>query len=526
MSLALQNTFNSNTVSARQLRTSITWVLWFCIIMGFSGVVGLLMLRSGPDISQIAWLFYLAGAIAILYEPRYGVYLLVFFTLVGDGVLIPWYPFAKNFSSPESIFYLNNAIIINPLESYIVLTFLSWLGRGLMKRDLRFYGGEILLPALIFSAFIVFGLVYGISTGGVVNIALWEFRPLFYLLAMIILTSNLIKTRAQVNHVMWAAVLAIFVVSLFGNHFFLVKLRGSLAGYSAITEHAAAIHMNALLVFMLGAWIYKASPAKRIVLPAMIPFVLLTYLATQRRAAFLTLAIALVFVAILLYRENKRAFFLIVPPVAVLGIIYTLAFWNNGGALGLPAQAIKSMVAPNQASAADLSSNLYREIENVNTHFTIQQKPLTGVGFGQKFYIIVPLPDISFFSWWEYLPHNSIIWIWLKAGAGGFIAMLFFIGTALIVGTRALWRMPPGDMSAIALALLLYTIMHFIYAYVDISWDTQSMVFLGTAIGLLNVLEDIVSRPEPQKRARWPWQPNPAPAPALRPFPDSKPASG
>jgi len=299
-----------------------------------------------------------------------------------------------------------------------------------------------------------------------------------------------------------------------------------LAGYSAITEHAAAIHMNALLVFMLGAWIYKASPAKRIVLPAMIPFVLLTYLATQRRAAFLTLAIALVFVAILLYRENKRAFFLIVPPVAVLGIIYTLAFWNNGGALGLPAQAIKSMVAPNQASAADLSSNLYREIENVNTHFTIQQKPLTGVGFGQKFYIIVPLPDISFFSWWEYLPHNSIIWIWLKAGAGGFIAMLFFIGTALIVGTRALWRMPPGDMSAIALALLLYTIMHFIYAYVDISWDTQSMVFLGTAIGLLNVLEDIVSRPEPQKRARWPWQPNPAPAPALRPFPDSKPASG
>jgi hypothetical protein len=104
--------------------------------------------------------------------------------------------------------------------------------------------------------------------------------------------------------------------------------------------------------------------------------------------------------------------------------------------------------------------------------------------------------------------------------------MLFFIGTALIVGTRALWRMPGGDMSAVALTLLLYIIMHFIFAYVDISWDTQSMVLLGTAIGLLNALEDIVSRPEPQKRTRWPWQMDPAPAPALRPFPDSKPASG
>jgi hypothetical protein len=325
---------------------------------------------------------------------------------------------------------------------------------------------------------------------------------------------------------LWAAVLAIFIESLIGNHFFLVKLGGSLAGYSAITEHAAAIHMNALLVFMLGAWIYKASPAKRIILTTMFPFVFLTYLATQRRAAFLTLGIALVFMAVLLYRENKRAFFLIVPPIAVVGIIYVLAFWNNNGTLGLPAQAIKSMVAPDQASAADLSSNIYREIENVNTHFTIQQKPLTGVGFGQKFFILVPLPDISFFAWWQYLPHNSIIWIWLKAGVGGFVAMLFFIGTALIVGTRALWRMPGGDMSAVALTLLLYIIMHFIFAYVDISWDTKSMVFLGTVIGLLNALEAIVSRPEPQKSKRWPWQMDPEPAPAIRPIPGTEPVSG
>jgi hypothetical protein len=503
-----------------------TWIIWFCTILGSSGAIGLLMLRIGPDVSQIAWLFYLAGVVAILYEPRYGVYLLVFLTLVGDSLLTPWYPFTKNFSSVESIFYLSDTLIINPLESYIVLTFLSWLGRGLMKRDFRFYAGEILLPALVFFAFIVFGLLYGISTGGNVNIALWEFRPIFYLIAMLILTGNLIQTRAQVNHVLWAAVLAIFVESLIGNHFFLIKLQGDLGGYSAITEHAAAIHMNALIVFGLGAWIYKASSAKRILLPAMIPFVLLTYLATQRRAAFLTLAIALVFMAVLLYRENKRAFFLVVPPVAFLGIIYVLAFWNNGGALGLPAQAIKSMVAPDQASAADLTSNLYREIENVNTHFTIQQRPLTGVGFGQKFFILVPLPDISFFAWWEYLPHNSIIWIWLKAGVGGFVAMLFFVGTALIVGTRTLWRMPQGDMSAITLTLLLYIIMHFIYAYVDISWDAQSMVFLGMAIGLLNALEGIVSQTEPQKRARWPWQPDPEPAPSLRPLPGSKPVSG
>ena len=67
-------------------------------------------------------------------------------------------------------------------------------------------------------------------------------------------------------------------------------------------------------------------------------------------------------------------------------------------------------------------------IENNNLEFTIHQKPLTGVGFGNKFFVIIPMADISFFTWWQYFPHNSVIWIWLKTGVGGFIAMFYFLG--------------------------------------------------------------------------------------------------
>jgi O-antigen ligase len=291
-----------------------------------------------------------------------------------------------------------------------------------------------------------------------------------------------------------------------------------LNGVDAITEHAAAIHMNTIFVFTVTAWLYKTSLAKRFVLPLMVPPIILTYLATQRRAAFLTLAIALVLVSILLLIENRRAFWLIVPPLGLLSVLYVVAFWNAGGALGLPAQAVKSVVAEDQANAADLSSNLYRQIENVNMSFTIHQRPLTGVGFGQKFYVIVPLPDISFFEWWQYFPHNSIIWIWLKAGVGGFLAMLFFVGSAIMIGVRALVRMPKNDMSAIAATAVLYIIMHFIYAYADISWDIQSGVYVGMMMGLLGSLEHIVNKPIKIKPNRWPWQPTPEPAPAIRPF--------
>ncbi|MBK7914912.1 MAG: O-antigen ligase family protein [Chloroflexi bacterium] len=519
MSTYIDNYDHPIDVGTRQRRSFVAWLLWFLAMFGLSAFLGLVMVKRGPNLSVLAWLVYLAGVLVIFYRPRYGLYLIIFLVLIGDNYLTPWYPFTKNFSSRESLLYLHDTLIISPLESYFALIFISWLGRGAMQRKMKFYVSELFLPAMIFLGFILFGLFYGVSTGGNLNIALWESRPIFYLVAMLVLTNNLIETRRQASNLLWTAMLALLVESLIGDYYFLVTLRGSLQGVEAITEHAAAIHMNTLFVFVAASWLYKASAVKRFVLPLMVPIVFLTYLATQRRAAFLTLAIALVMMAIILFLENRRAFWLIVPPLGLAAMVYIAIFWNASGALGLPAQAVKSVVAQDQADAADLSSNLYRQIENVNTSFTVHQRPLTGVGFGQKFYVIVPLPDISFFSWWQYFPHNSIIWIWLKAGVGGFIAMLFLVGMAIMVGARALWRMPRDDMSAIVLTAVLYIVMHFIFAYADISWDIQSMVYVGMMMGLLSAAEHIVGQPVPAKQTRWPWQPGPEPAPGLRPFP-------
>jgi hypothetical protein len=87
---------------------------------------------------------------------------------------------------------------------------------------------------------------------------------------------------------------------------------------------------------------------------------------------------------------------------------------------------------------------------------------------------------------------------------------------AVIVGVRTLWRMPGGDLSAFALMATLYIVMHFIYAYVDMSWEGQSMIYVGTMMGLINSLEHIVAKPVPRLPRRWPWQPEAAAAPELQ----------
>src|SRR4029079_6972061 len=250
----------------------------------------------------------------------------------------------------------------------------------------------------------------------------------------------------------------------------------------AIAEHSYSIHLNTLFILTIAVWLFRGSRIKRVVLPIMLPVIALSYFANQRRASYITLAIGLLVIAIVLYYQNRKAFWLIVPLACVLGAIYLAAFWNSSGGIGGPARAIRSVIAP-EPGGRDDSSNLYRVIENVNTKFTIKQRPLTGVGFGNKFYIIVPMPDITFFVWWEYITHNSILWIWMQTGVGGFVALLFLIGMAIVVGVRTLWRMPGGDLSAFALMATLYIIMHFIYAYVDMSWEAQSMIYLGTMMG-------------------------------------------
>jgi len=506
-----------NATSMKQ-RADLTWSLWFLSILGLTALSGWLVLGSTPDLSMIAWLVLIAGIIAIFYEPRYGIYQILFFGLVGDYILIPWFPFVKNFSSKESLLFFNDAVIISPLEAFMVLTLLVWLGKGAMRRQIEIYRSELFWPALVFAGFMVYGIVYGIGRGGDLTIALWESRAILYLPLMLILTSNLIEKREHVSHLFWCAMIALFIEGVAGVYYYTVLLGFDLSTVQSISEHASSIHMNTFFVMMLAVWLYQGSIVKRLTLPILVPPILLTYVANQRRASFLTLGIALFLMSFVLYKESRKVFFLIMPPLAIFAIVYTGIFWNSTGALGLPAQAIKSVVAEDQSSEADQSSNVYRLIENANSAFTIHQVPFTGVGFGNKFYIVVPMPDISFFDWWEYITHNSIIWVWMKTGFGGFFSMMVLFGLSILVGVRAVWRLPSGDLSAAALTGTLYIIMHFIYAYVDMSWDSQSMLYVGTMMGLISGIERVVARPVPIPRTRWPWQSAPPPAPSLVPL--------
>lgn len=472
------------TVHAQIVKDRHRWWGVFTIMIGFALLTGLIASRTAPQPFSIAFVVLAFACAAAFLRPTIGVYLIVFLTLIGDIATTPWWPFTKNMSSRESIFYVADSISINPLEVLLGVTTLAWLSRRLEDPVWRFKRGVLFWPVVTFGGFVFLGLARGISSGGDRNIALFEARPLVYLPLVYILVTNLLTTRAQYRRLVVMALVAVSIQSIFSLLYYRGLDRYAQENLESLSEHSATIHMNAMFVFLLAVYLFKCSASLRWLATICVIPVFYAFALSQRRAAMVALFIGIVVLCVVLFFRRRRAFWFFVPTMIVLGAGYVVATWNAGGAVGLPAQAVKTVLFPDQLGADDASSDLYRQIEAFNLWFTIQQNKLAGVGFGQKFLQPLTLPDISFFEFWEYLPHNAVLWIWLKTGFFGFVSMLFLFARAVQHGARSVLSVRLPEHAAVVSVGLSYVLMFLVFAYVDIAWDVRSTVFLAVSFAL------------------------------------------
>lgn len=466
---------------------NLRWLAGYFVLAMLAVPLAALAMRSAPQPTAVAYAVLLLGAVCIIARPVIGIYLIVFLTLLGDAQLAWWYPFNKNLSSRESVLYVHDSLIFSPLELYLTLTTIVWLLGRLDPRRAPFERGTLLWPVLAFTAFVVLGFLHGISTNGDLNIALWEVRPIVYVPLLYVLATNLCTSR---RHYAWLLATVVAAISLEAVHALYVIFTANGPGADRLAhlgylEHSASLHVNLIVVLLVAMVVVRARAfGTKLVLSLLIIPVGTMYLNAERRSAVVALIVALLLAAIVLYRRNRAAFWIVVPFTLVVLTLYVVAFWNIGGPAGLPAQAIKSAIAPNHLDGADMRSNLYRQIETYNLVQTVRTNPLMGLGFGQKFLRFLPLPYIPF-VWQEYVPHNAVLWIWIKTGLGGFVAMLYLFSMTIATGARATAQMRSRQAAALALTATLFMIMYMIYTYVDISWDTGSMVLLGTMLALV-----------------------------------------
>lgn len=474
------------TVRADQLVRQETWrfigAYGIALVVALAiGVMSLVNPRVGFPVA--AGLFLLGVAVTAV-RPVFGVYAITFFGLLADNVSAPSWPFLKNGSSIESLLYVNDLVIFSPMEAFLAITVLVTLVHVALRR-VELTVPPMVGPLALFMMFVGVGTVWGLGRGGNLIVGLWEARPFLALFVLYLLATTLITSRAQVRLLFATIIAAIVLEALRTIYWYLTTAEAIF--FDSLVEHAGATHMNFLFIAAILAWLTaRTSLGLRLVLPLAAAPALWVYFESERRSAIAALLIGIVISLLFLRADNPVRFMKIAPMLTLFVIGYLAVFWNASGALAFPAEAIRAQISPDTASAADRASDSYRVIEHLDILATIRSNPLLGVGFGQQYDRPIPLPDISFgFIWWEYITHNGLMWIWLKTGFFGFVAMFNFLGRGIVAGMRTtLAESNPIDKVILA-SVAVFVPMYAVYTYVDIAWGTQSMILLAICLAII-----------------------------------------
>jgi O-antigen ligase len=217
----------------------------------------------------------------------------------------------------------------------------------------------------------------------------------------------------------------------------------------------------------------------------LLPLIAAGMVANDRRLVWVQVLLALG-AFILMSRRTRfkqfvlRCFLLSLPLMAA----YVAIGWNAQSELFSPIKTFRS-VGDSEVDA----STLYRDLENYNLLRTLRYNIILGSGFGHPFAEEVPLPDISFFHEYRYMPHNSILGLWAFCGPFGFTGLSAVFAVAMFLAARS-YRMAQVPDERVAAFMVIGTIViYLIHCWGDIGFsERRSYVLVGPVIAIAGQL--------------------------------------
>lgn len=456
----------------------------------------LLLKTEGNIIAAAGFVTAISILLIIFYRVDWGFYIFFFMVLLFDQFNIPGFdPFTfrmdyfKNLKENTHIPYFS-AGVINPVELHLILMLLAWfVAISVRKRTKIQYIQEWVL-AVIFIVSLILSLVNGMLSGGMFLPALWEVRALFYFGFLFFLIPQIIQTRKQLEIIMWILIAGTTIKALQGIARF-ISLGFSNAGYETLTNHEDPVFTTILIVFLISLALLKGNEKQRNVLLLLLPILILGFFTGQRRAAYAGLFISLITFALMLKNNERVKLFNFIMIFLLITAVYSAVFWESESKLASPLKLIKSSINPDTESERYLS-NLYRDFERYNLAYTIKTtKPITGIGFGNKYKNLIPLPDIIF-PLRDYIPHNEILWIFVKMGAVGFFIFWFFFNALIFRCAFLYTKLNDPYLKSICIIIVIAIVNQMVVSYYDLQLTYyRNMIVLGTLCGLIPTLANL-----------------------------------
>ena len=459
--------------------------------VGFSLVFGILAVLL-LTISIVRWpslsLFVVAGCVFLVEQEPLSTPILT------DNLFI--------FHWPTQL----EGFVERPIGVLILFSLAIWVIHQLAQRRQLLRGGALLIPFSLFMLCVIGGALYGLVSGGDLKIIVVEVRPLWYLFISYLMAYNFVTQKGHIRTFFWLAILCAGVKALQGLYIYLIALHGDLQGIDTIMSHEESFFFAALLLLIIILCLCHRYRPQLFAALLVAPAVLVAMVVNQRRTDYVALlvGVGVAWVLVFLIRPKARKSLVVGLLICVvLGTGYVIAFAHASGTLAEPARAIISVFNPAASDVRDATSNLYRIYEDNDLKYTVKQYPL-GLGFGKPFLQPQPLTSIfpniiDFDPYYNYVPHNTIYWIWADLGPIGYFALWFLIGAIIVRGCIIVRRLRDPYFQVAAIYIVAVTFMEVVVAFADYQlFFFRNVIYLGLLCGILVKLP-ILDQQEQQK---------------------------
>lgn len=438
------------------------------ILAALAALVALALIPRKPIIGLY---LLVMCAVMIEQEPLIG-------TPIGTDTLYIFYWPIKLQGLPERPigFFILFVVVI------IVITQLLFQRRPL-------FGGRLFYPFIFFLGCLAIGVVHGLTSGGTFRIIVLEIRPWWYFFISYILAFNIVSDVKHVRNIMWILVLGSAIKGIQGVFIVLHYLGGHIQGQNEIMAHEQSFFFVLVLLLLVLMLLHRVQRGLLIAIVLSLPFLSIALVANNRRADYVALLLGIMVawgLVIVVKPQSRRPLIAVLAVCLLFGAAYVVAFQKSSGILGEPARAVVSVFNPSASDQRDADSNQYRNIENYDLKYTETQSPILGYGFGKPFLQPTPLPNVAELDpYYLYIPHNNVLWVWMRLGPLGFGALWYLIGSAIIAGCLIARRLKNPQLQMFAIFTVATLVMEIILAYGDYQFFFyRNMIFVGIALGV------------------------------------------
>lgn len=121
-----------------------------------------------------------------------------------------------------------------------------------------------------------------------------------------------------------------------------------------------------------------------------------------------------------------------------------------------------------------------------------------GLGFGKPFLQPILLPNIiTLDPYYNYVPHNTIYWIWMSLGPIGYFALWYLFGAIIIRGCLIVRQLRDRYLQLVAIYIVAIVFMEVVVAFADYQlFFYRNVIYLGLLTGILLKLPSMDEKKE------------------------------